>query len=53
MVNLIQENASKLGNFALLTAASDLLYLRLTLKQSTIPTLLSFVEYEAMDLDGF
>jgi len=51
MVNLIQENASKLGNFALLTAASDLLYLRLTLKQSTIPTLLSFVEYEAMDLD--
>jgi len=51
LVALIQENAKNLGNFALLTAASDLLYLRLTLKQSTIPTLLSFVDYETMDLD--
>nr|XP_018671125.1 uncharacterized protein LOC100177535 [Ciona intestinalis] len=51
LVFIIETNVKFMNNFALLTAASDLLYLRLTLKQSTIPVLLSHIEFESMDLD--
>ena len=52
MLFTIEQNAKYLNNFALLTAASDLLYMRITLKKSTIPTLLSCVDYEGLNLVG-
>jgi len=52
MLFTIEQNAKYLNNFALLTLASDLLYLRITLKKSTITTLLSCVEYESLNLVG-
>ncbi|XP_076814029.1 FAST kinase domain-containing protein 2, mitochondrial-like [Clavelina lepadiformis] len=51
MVRIMEANCKSLNNFALLTAASDLLYLRSTLKKPTIPTLLSSIDYDALNLD--
>jgi len=52
LINNVEVNCKTLNNYSLLLAASDLLYLRLTLKQATIPTLLSHVDFESMDLAG-
>nr|CAB3244805.1 FAST kinase domain-containing protein 2 [Phallusia mammillata] len=51
LISLIEDNAKTLNNFSLLTISSDLLYLRLTLKKPTISTLLSYVDFESMNLD--
>lgn len=52
LLAILEHNANKLNNFALLTAASDLLLLRLTLRKKTIPTLLSHVDVERLTLEG-
>ncbi|XP_039262477.2 FAST kinase domain-containing protein 2, mitochondrial-like [Styela clava] len=51
LIAILEHNAHSLNNFALLTAASDLLWLRLTLKKKTIPTLLSHVDVEKLTLE--
>lgn len=51
ILSILEHNAHSLNNFALLTAASDLLLLRLTLRKKTIPTLLSHVDVEKLTLE--
>lgn len=52
LILVLEMNVARLTNFALLTAASDLLWLRLTLKKPTIPALLSQVDVENLTLEG-
>ena len=52
LLSILEHNAHTLNNFALLTAASDLLLLRLTLRKKTIPILLSHVDVEKLTLEG-
>lgn len=52
LLSILEHNAHSLRNFALLTAASDLLLLRLTLRKKTIPTLLANVDVENLNLEG-
>lgn len=51
LLSILEHNAHSLRNFALLTAASDLLLLRLTLRKKTIPTLLANVDVENLNLE--
>lgn len=51
LLAILEHNAHALNNFALLTAASDLLLLRLTLRKKTIPVLLSQVDVENLTLE--